>query len=202
MVELPKRRTQRVMSVYQSMLNGGAYHSPEPECVERATFVGDRLRAFNATQPHDLANRQRLLREMLLSYEPGIIVGPLTLEYGHLILEAGVYINWDCMFVDNARITLRKNVMLGPRCLFITASHSLDPMQRAQFDVDGTARGGKGFTAPIVVEDHVWIGAHVTVLPGVTIGARSTIGAGSVVTRDVPPGVLAFGNPCRVQREL
>jgi maltose O-acetyltransferase len=190
------------MSIYQSMLEGGPYLAPDPECGVRAAFVAEKLRAFNAISRHDREARQGLLKDMLLSYEPGMIVGPLTLEYGHLMLEAGVYINWDCMFVDNARITLRKNVMIGPRCLFVTASHSLDPMQRAQFDADGVARGGKGFTAPITVEDHVWIGAHVTVLPGVTIGARSTIGAGSVVTRDVPPGALAFGNPCRVQREI
>jgi maltose O-acetyltransferase len=190
------------MTIYQSMLEGGPYLAPDPECAVRAAFVAGKLREFNAISRDDRTARQNLLKEMLLSYEPGMIVGPLTLEYGHLVLEAGVYINWDCMFVDNARITLRKNVMLGPRCMFITASHSLDPMQRAQFDANGVSCGGKGFTAPITVEDHVWLGANVTVLPGVTIGARSTIGAGSVVTRDLPPGVLAVGNPCRVQREL
>jgi maltose O-acetyltransferase len=190
------------VSIYQSMLEGGPYLAPDPECAERATFVAGKLREFNATPIHDFPNRQRLLKDMLLWYEPGMIAGSLALEYGHLVMEAGVYINWDCMFIDNARITLKKNVMLGPRCMFITASHSLDPMQRAQFDGNGVACGGKGFSAPITVEDHVWLGANVTVLPGVTIGARTTIGAGSVVTRDVPPGVLAVGNPCRVVREI
>jgi maltose O-acetyltransferase len=189
-------------SVYQSMLNGGPYHAPDVECLERSTLISAKLKTFNAVPPSDMQARQALLKDMLLSFESGFIMGPLTLEYGHLDIEAGVFMNWDCMFIDNARITIKKNVMIGPRCLFITASHSLDPYSRQAFDENRVARGGIGTSAPIVIEDHVWIGGNVTVLPGVTIGARSTIGAGSVVTRSVPVDVLAFGNPCRVQRSL
>jgi acetyltransferase-like isoleucine patch superfamily enzyme len=189
-------------SVYQSMLNGGPWYAPETGCIERAMLAGARLKVFNSTPLHEKVAREAILKDLLLSYEPGWIMGPITFEYGHLELEAGVFMNWDCMFVDNARITIKKNVMIGPRCLFVTSSHSLDPMQRMQVDTNGVTCGGSGISAPILIEDHVWLGANVTVLPGVTIGARTTIGAGSVVTRNIPSDVLAFGNPCRVQREI
>ena len=189
-------------SVYQSMLDGGSWHAPDQGCIERAILTAQKLHAFNTTPLFDMAARHAILKDMLLSYEPGYIMGPITLEYGHLELEAGVFMNWDCMFLDNARITIGKNTMIGPRCLFTTSSHSLDPMQRMTLDENGVACGGVGTSAPILIEDHVWLGANVTVLPGVTIGARSTIGAGSVVTKSIPSDVLAFGNPCRVQRSL
>ncbi len=189
-------------SVYQSMLNGGPFHAPDLECLKRSDIIAEKLKLFNTTPPSDHAARQAILKGMLLSYEPGIILGSITLEYGHLELEPGVIINWDCMFLDNARITIGKNVMIGPRCMFITASHSLDPMQRMLFDENGIASGGICTSAPITIEDHVWLGANVTVFPGITIGARSTIGAGSVVTKSIPADVLAFGYPCRVQRSL
>jgi maltose O-acetyltransferase len=191
-----------MVSVYESMLNGGPWHAPDPDCIERAMLTGQKLKAFNATPLHDMSKRQAILKDMLLSYEPGYIIGPLTLEYGHLELESGVFMNADCMFLDNARISIKKNTMIGPRCLFTTSSHSLDPTQRMHLDENGIAYGGRGTSAPIVIEDHVWLGANVTVLPGVTIGARSTIGAGSVVLKTIPPDVLAFGNPCRVQRSV
>jgi acetyltransferase-like isoleucine patch superfamily enzyme len=189
-------------SNYQKMLDGGSYYAPEMECIQRAGMIAEKLNLFNATPLSDQANRHGLLKEMFLSYVPSYIMGPLTLEYGHIEMAGGVFVNWDCMFIDNARITIQKNVAIGPRCLFVTASHSLDPMQRAQLDEAGFACGGYGISAPIVIEEHVWIAGNVTVLPGVTIGARSTIGAGSVVTRNIPPDVLAFGNPCRVHKSL
>lgn len=191
-----------MISVYQSMLNGGPYHAPDPECLQRADATAEKLKLFHATPASDHLARQAILKDMLLSYGLGFIMGPIALEYGHLELAEGVFINKDCLFMDDARITIRKNTMIGPRCIFITPSHSLDPMQRMSFDKNGISSGGIGFTAPILIEEHVWLGANVTVLPGVTIGARSTIGAGSVVTKNIPPDALAFGNPCRVQRSL
>jgi maltose O-acetyltransferase len=189
-------------SNYEKMLNGGPYYAPDTECVQRATTIAEKLEAFNATPLVDQAKRNALLKEIFLSYTPSYIIGPLSLEYGHIEMAGGVFVNRDCMFLDNARITIEKNVLIGPRCLFITASHSLDPMERSDFDPAGFTCGGYGISAPIVIEEHVWIAGSVTVLPGVTIGARSTIGAGSVVTRSIPSDVLAFGNPCRVQKSL
>ncbi len=189
-------------SNYQKMLDGGSYYAPEIECIQRASLIAEKLESFNATPLSDQAKRHRLLKEIFLSYAPSYIMGPLTLEYGHIEMAGGVFVNRDCMFIDNARITIQKNVMIGPRCLFLSTSHSLDPMQRSVFDHAGFTCGGYGISAPIVIEEHVWIGGNVTVLPGVTIGSRTTIGAGSVVTKSIPSDVLAFGNPCRVQRSL
>jgi acetyltransferase-like isoleucine patch superfamily enzyme len=189
-------------SNYNNMLEGGSYYAPDMECIERTIMIAERLKSFNDTPLSNQSERHRHLKEIFLSYAPSYIIGPLTLEYGHIEMAGGVFVNRDCMFVDNARITIQKNVMIGPRCLFLSTSHSLDPMQRSTLDDAGFTCGGSGISAPIVIEEHAWIGGGVTILPGVTIGARSTIGAGSVVTRSNPPDVLAFGNPCRVQKHL
>ena len=97
------------------------------------------------------------------------------------------------MILDEAAVTFGDNVFIGPNCAFYTAAHPLDAGQR---------RLGLEFARPISVGSDVWIGGNVVVLPGVTIGDGCIIGAGSVVTRDIPAGFLAFGNPCRVIRRL
>ena len=100
-------------------------------------------------------------------------------------------------------IAIGSHVAVGPRVVFATATHPVHWHERALRSDDGSLLHGAMCRAlPITVGDHVWIGANATVLPGVTIGARSTIGAGSVVSRSIPPDVLAAGNPCRVIRPL
>ena len=101
--------------------------------------------------------------------------------------------NVGCTVLDGAPVTFGNNVFVAPGCGFYTAGHPLDAERR---------NAGLEYALPIRVGNDVWIGAHVCVLPGVTIGDGAVIGAGSVVTRDVPPGVLAVGNPCRVVRPI
>ncbi|MFB6556850.1 sugar O-acetyltransferase, partial [Streptomyces sp. NPDC056405] len=102
-------------------------------------------------------------------------------------------VNFDVMMLDCAPITIGADVLVAPRCQLFTANHPFDPdLRRTMWE----------YAKPITVGDRVWLGGGVTVLPGVTIGADTVVGAGSVVTKDLPPKVLAVGNPARIVREL
>ena len=123
-----------------------------------------------------------------------LIEPPFFCDYGYNIeIGENFYANVNCVILDGAEVRFGDNVFIGPNCAFYTAGHPLDAGQR---------RLGLEFARPISVGSDVWFGGNVVVLPGVTIGDRCVIGAGSVVTRDIPAGCLAFGNPCRVIRKL
>lgn len=122
------------------------------------------------------------------------INAPFWCDFGYNI-EVGenFYANHGCVILDGAKVTFGDNVFVAPNCGFHTAGHPLDVEQRNQ---------GLEYAYPITIGDNVWIGAGVTVLPGVTIGNNVVIGAGSVVNRDIPNGVVAAGNPCKIIRKI
>jgi maltose O-acetyltransferase len=194
----PVRRSE-----LQKMLAGGIFLAPDDECdaVEaRATALLDQL---NATPMSQMGQRIGILKQALIRYEPGMMRSPVRWQYGHLEIGEGCFFNWECLFLDNARIVFGTGVAVGPRAQFITGGHPLPAMERGRFDEAGNrVLGAVCTSAPIFVEDDVWIGAGVIVLPGVTIGARSVIGAGSVVTRSIPSDSVGVGNPCRVVRKI
>ena len=115
-------------------------------------------------------------------------------DYGYNI-EVGenFYMNHNCVILDGAKVEFGDNVFIAPNCVFSTAGHAIDSEQRGR---------GLEIALPITVGDDVWIGANVSVLPGVTIGSNTIIGAGSVVNKDIPEGVIAVGNPCKVMRKI
>lgn len=119
---------------------------------------------------------------------------PFYCDYGYNIeIGENFYANMNCVILDEAKVTFGDNVFIAPSCGFYTAGHPLDVEQRNR---------GLEYARPIRVGNNVWIGAQVCVLPGVTIGDNTVIGAGSVVNRDIPANVIAAGNPCRVIREI
>jgi maltose O-acetyltransferase len=187
----------------QKMLAGEIFLAPDDDCdaaERRATMLLDE---FNATPMLQMDRRIAILQQALICYEPGMMKSPVRWQYGHLDIGEGCFFNWECLFLDNAKITFGTGVAVGPRAQFITSGHPLRAVERARFDSAGNRVIGAVCTsAPITVENDVWIGAGVIVLPGVTIGARSVIGAGSVVNRSIPPDSLAVGNPCRVVRPI
>lgn len=151
--------------------------------------------ALNAIPPDDETARKKGMAELFPHIaEDVMLLSPVFCDYGgHIHIGAGSFINHGCYFMDGARITLGKNVFIGPGCGFYTATHPLDADER---------NAGLEQAKPITLGDNVWLGGNVIVLPGVTIGTGSVIGAGRVVTKDVPPGTLAFGNPCRPRRPI
>ena len=150
---------------------------------------------YNALPAGDEAGREAMLRAMFKSVgERPAVMPPFWCDYGrHLTVGDRFFANFGCVFLDCAPITFGNDCFLGPGVHVYTPHHPLDPARR---------NAGHETSHPVTVGDNVWIGGHATLLPGVTIGDGSTVGAGSVVTKDVPPGVVAAGNPCRVIREV
>jgi len=179
----------------EKMLAGELYDPYEPELVAMRLRARELFKAYNDSNPGEKELRTGILRDLLgtVGKNP-IIEPPFYCDYGANI-HAGdnVYFNFDCVVLDVAEVKIGNNVMCAPKVQIYTASHPLDHELR---------NSGLENAAPIEIGDDVWIGGGVILCPGVKIGARSVIGAGSVVTKDIPAGVLAVGNPCRVIREL
>ncbi len=151
--------------------------------------------AYNNTLPSQLGAKKELLRGLFGKTKGEFFIqAPFWCDYGYNIeLGNNFYANHNLVILDGAKVTFGDNVFIAPDCGFHTAGHPLDPQRRNQ---------GLEYAWPITVGDNVWIGAGVQVMPGVTIGSNVVIGGGSVVTRDIPDGVIAVGNPCRVLRPI
>ena len=179
----------------QKMLAGEAYASSDPELVADRLACRRVLHKLNYGEPPDEARMAELLSDLFASVgENAWIEPPFHCDYGQNIhLGAGFYANFSCVILDTARVDIGAGVFFGPGVHVYTASHPLDPEARLS---------GVEYAQPVRIGARAWLGGGTIVLPGVSIGEDTTIGAGSVVTRDVPAGVLAMGNPCRVVRSL
>jgi len=168
--------------------------SDNPEVTEALNLCADTCHKINGLRPSDAGTRTNLLRELLgSSCEKFDIKPTFRCDFGFNIhLGENFMANFGLTVLDEAEVRIGRNVMIGPNCSLITITHDLDHKERAS---------GLMQALPITIGDDVWIAANVTVLPGVTIGARSVIGAGSVVTKDIPADVVAAGNPARVIKE-
>lgn len=158
----------------------------------------DRLHEFNALKPSQLQEIKRYMKEIFAECGENVYIQrPLYANWGgsHVHMGSNIYANYNLTLVDDGHIYIGDWVQFGPNVTVVTAGHPILPELRKdphflQFNKD------------VHIEEGVWIGAGAVILPGVTIGAWSVIGAGSVVTKDIPAGVVAYGNPCRVAREI
>lgn len=150
---------------------------------------------YNQLHPAKLEHRKEIIRKLFgKTGKEFLIEPPFVCDYGYNIeIGENFYVNHNCVILDAAKVTFGDNVFVAPNCGFYTAGHPLDVEQRNK---------GLEYAYPITIGNNVWVGAQVAILPGVTIGDNSVIGAGSVVSKDIPPGVIAVGNPCRVIREI
>ncbi|GAA2393820.1 sugar O-acetyltransferase [Dactylosporangium salmoneum] len=152
-------------------------------------------KAFNDSDPQDPERRRTLLEQLLGSVGTDVdIRPPLHVDYGsHLHIGARTFINFGLMALDVAQIRIGEDVMMGPNVQLLTPTHPIDPEpRRAKWEA----------ALPITIGDNVWIGGMAVICPGVTIGNNSVIGAGSVVTKDIPADVVALGNPARVIKSV
>lgn len=179
----------------EKMLRGEPYLAMDAELVALRTRARTLWQRFNASAPDDPGVRGKILRELLgEAGEGACIEPPFYCDYGAQIsLGAGAFVNFNCVFLDPAPITVGAQTFIGPGVQLLTATHPLDAAERV---------AGPESALPIRIGSRVWIGGGAIICPGVTIGDDTTIGAGSVVLRDVPARVLAAGNPCRVIRAL
>ena len=180
----------------EDMAAGRPYDDFDPWLADRRKQAAAAIARY--TQCYGQQNEtgmQRALDELLHDRGEGVhIVPPFSMEFGFFVtLGAGSFVNQGSIWLDCAPVTIGREVMMGPRVCFFTSDHALLADERLAGDI--VAR-------PITVGDRVWIGGHPTILGGVHIGDEAVIGAGSVVTRDIPPKVVAVGNPCRVLRPI
>ena len=177
------------------MLRGEPYLANDPVLLlerRQCRLVCER---FNATSFADTATRRAILSELLGELgEDAEVMAPFECDYGyHITVGARTFINYGVVVLDGARVTIGDDVQIGPRGQLLTALHPVDPVER---------RRGTETAKPVMIGDGAWLATGVIVCPGVTIGADAVVGAGSVVTKDLPAGHLCFGNPCRVIREI
>jgi maltose O-acetyltransferase len=178
----------------EKMLAGAMYDPMDPELVALRERARDLCWDLNATRDSQADERRRILRELLgTGGDTAWMQPPFYCDYGaNIHMEERVFFNFNCVVLDVAEVRIGDYTMFGPSVQIYTATHPMDAMERRH----------REFAKPITIGHDVWVGGAAIICPGVTIGPRSVIGAGAVVTRDVPAGVFAAGNPCRVIRPV
>jgi maltose O-acetyltransferase len=178
----------------EKMLAGELYDPLDPELVADRVRARDLCQALNVTPEADQEQRRRIVVELFgAGGEDVWMQPPFYCDYGrNIFLGRRVFFNFNCVVLDVCQVRIGDFTLFGPAVQIYTATHPFDPaLRRAQ-----------EFGKPIEIGSDVWVGGAAVICPGVRIGSMSVIGAGSVVTRDVPERVFAAGNPCRVIRQL
>ena len=179
----------------EKMLAGELYNAADPELVLERQHARHITSIYNDSFPDSPDQRNLLLKKLLGTCGQNVVIEPpFYCDYGaNILLGDGVYFNFNCVVLDICPVTIGHRTMFGPNVQIYTATHPIDAQSRAT---------GLELGKPITIGADVWVGGAAIINPGVTIGDRSVIGAGSVVTRDIPAGVFAAGNPCKVIRKL
>ena len=178
----------------QKMLAGEMYDPLDPELVVARARARDLCQALNVTREAQQDERRRILLELFAAGGDTVwMQPPFFCDYGSNIeLGERVFFNFNCVVLDVCRVRIGGFSLFGPAVQIYTPMHPLDAMRRRREE----------YGQPVDIGSDVWVGGGAIILPGVRIGSRAVIGAGSVVTRDIPDGVFAAGNPCRVIREI
>jgi len=178
----------------EKMLSGELYHAFEPQLDKERNKARMLFYQFNQTTDDQRDLRKEIL-DKLLGVSNGVYIEPpFYCDYGYNIeMGKNVFLNFNCVILDVMKVTIGNDVLIGPGVQISTATHPLDWKPRKNM---------LEYAKPITIGSNVWLGGGAIICPGVTIGDRSVIGAGSIVTKDIPSDVLAVGNPCKVLREL
>ena len=184
------------MSQYDLIHSGQIYYPSDDSIMSRQLRCLEKQYDYNATRPLEQERRTALLKEMFAEIGEGCYIEPpLHSNWGgrNVHFGKGVYANFNLTLVDDTHIYVGDHTMLGPNVTLATAGHPIYPPLREK---------GYQFNVPVRIGKNCWLGAGVIVMPGVTIGDNTVIGAGSVVTKNIPANVVAVGNPCRVMRPI
>ncbi|GAA3026051.1 sugar O-acetyltransferase [Tetragenococcus solitarius] len=176
--------------------NGLPYHYDDPEVMDEQLSYLELLYDYNMTRPTDAKLKSKLLKRMFAEIGSDChIETPIHANWGgkNVHFGSGIYCNSNLTLVDDTDIYIGDNCMFGPNVVVATSGHPILPILREHHYV---------YNFPVAIEENVWIGSSVQILPGVTIGKNSVIGAGSIVTNSIPANVVAYGNPCKVVREI
>ena len=184
------------MSMKEKMHTGELYLPGDAEIMEEQLKRLDRLYDFNQTRPSEMDKREKLLKELFAEIGEGCYIEPpfhANFGGGHVHLGKNVYANCGLTMVDDTHIYVGDYTMFGPNVIVATAGHPILPALREK---------SYQYNMPVHIGRNCWIGGGAIILPGITIGDNVVVGAGSVVTKDLPSNVVAVGNPCRILREV
>ena len=183
------------MSELKKMLKGEWYNATDSELLELRNKARGLVEEYNTLSVSDFKSHIKVLKQLFKkSDSKTFIEPPLRCDYGfNVSVGKRFYANYNLVLLDSAEIKIGDNVMFGPNVSVYTVNHPLNYEDRNKYLEQAK---------PVVIEDNVWLGGNVVILGGVTIGKNSVIGAGSIVTKDIPANSLAFGNPCKVIRKI
>ncbi len=180
---------------WEKLQDGEIYNDFDQDLFNRRVEAKKLFRAYNRLADEEVESRNDIMKQLFKSVGSNVWIEPdFRCEFGkNISIGNDVYINFGCVILDCGPVTIGNQVLIGPNVGIYDANHALDAQER----MDGALIPGK-----IRIGNRVWIGGGTIILPGVTIGDDTVIGAGSIVTHDIPSGVVAVGNPCRVLRKL
>lgn len=184
------------MTIQEKQHNGEIYQPMDEEITRQQMVYLDNLRLYNEIPHVQMDRREAMLRQMFAEVGEGCYIeSPFYANFGghHVHLGNNVYTNFNLTLVDDTHIYIGDCTMIGPNVTIATAGHPIEPGLRSR---------GLQYNMPVRIGKNCWLGAGVIVMPGVTIGDNTVIGAGSIVTRDIPSNVVAVGNPCRIMRPV
>lgn len=184
------------MTIQEKQHNGEIYQPMDEEITRQQMVYLDNLHLYNEIPHVQMDRREAMLRQMFAEVGEGCYIeSPFYANFGghHVHLGNNVYTNFNLTLVDDTHIYIGDCTMIGPNVTIATAGHPIEPGLRSR---------GLQYNMPVHIGKNCWLGAGVIVMPGVTIGDNTVIGAGSIVTRDIPANVVAVGNPCRVMRSV
>lgn len=184
------------MTEKEKMLAGQIYSAIDPDLVSELNAVKEIIRDFNDLRPSDKQAQRKLLKGLLghVGDDSFLIIQPFYCDYGkHIRIGRRFFANFNFTVLDEAPVTIGDDCFIGPNVSIYTACHSTDPVER---------NTRQEWAEPVTIGNNVWIGGSVTIIPGVSIGDNVTIGAGSVVTRNIPSNSIAVGNPAKVIKKV
>ena len=184
------------MTEKEKMLAGEVYSAVDPELIRELNETREVIHDYNALRPSETRRMKEILKALLghVGDDDILINQPFRCDYGKQIsVGKRFFANFNFTVLDEARVTIGDDCFVGPNVSIYTACHSTDPVER---------NSRQEWAKPVSIGHNVWIGGSVTILPGVSIGDNVTIGAGSVVTSDIPSNSVAVGNPCRVVKNI
>lgn len=183
------------MNEWEKMQNGLIYNDFDEDLFQRRVVAKRLFRNYNKTDDEEVEKRQTIMSELFKKVGKSVWIEPdFRCEFGkNITIEDDVYINFGCVILDCAEVTIGKNTLLGPNIGIYAVNHVTDAEER----INGGCYG-----KPVHIGKNVWLGGDVKILAGVSIGDNTIIGAGSIVTKDIPANVIAVGNPCKVIRQI
>lgn len=193
-----------MMSADERRAKGLLFSPGDPELGSIKLKAHDLNQDYNKLYQDETEERARILKELLGAIgEKTFLQGPITFHYGiHTKIGSHVFINFNFTVQDDAEVTIGDHCDFGPNVTIVTPVHPMIPEEREQMLDENGDPGRFCYARPVHIGSHCWIGANVVICPGVTIGNGCVIGAGSIVTRDIPARSFAAGNPCRVIRAI